>query len=290
MKKVLAFFAALLLFSLAACGSPANDGATTAPVIADEFTQPKTTDAIEPETNETTTQPEEETTEDDPIPQTNQEAIDLYAAAVERTHQLNPTINKRVVKVINRPLQGDSGILKLLRISVAGFGVEKVICEDLMGEGEATYVEPAKEGLQPCWLKESDVTGFTATPRANGDIELTLRIKDCTNPLKPWLNQGSSPIGNVTWDFTNLQDVSDGIKEAEKTVPGLRIRIGKVTTSFYNSQVRAVIRPDLTFASLMHTADQKVRVEDVNVKLVGIRLGGGAWGEGTGRGTITYTF
>jgi len=223
-------------------------------------------------------------------PKTIKEAIDLYAAAVDKTLKDNPTINKRVEKVIDRPLNGDEKLLRLLRISIAGYGVEKVVCEELMGEGVQTYVERANTGLQPSWLRESDVTAFSAATKANGDIALVLRLRNCTDPGKPWLNQAPSPIGNVTWDFTNLPDIQDGIKEAEGTVPGLRINIAHVTMDFYNTQVKATIRPDGSLASLVHSANQKVRLEDADIRLIGIRLGGGDWGEGTGTGTITYTF
>lgn len=286
-RTIAMLFAALL--ALAACGGPAGPSAAGPEESQTALTEAPT-DAAGPTTGEAATTNTEAATEVGSsfiLPKTNREAIDLYAAAVAHTLELNPAIHKRVVKVIDRPLSGDDSILKLLKISIAGFGVEKVICQDLMGEGDTVYEERAKTGLQPCWLQESDVTGFTAEAADDG-IRLTIFVKDCTNPAKPWLKQGSSPIGNVTWDFTNLQDIYDGMKEAEKTVPGLKINIGKVTTNFYDGQVRAVIRPDLTFASLVHTAGQKVRIEDVDVRLIGIRLGGGEWGGGTGVGTITY--
>jgi len=232
-----------------------------------------------------TTQPEGFTE-----PKTIQEAIELYAAAVDKTLKDNPIVTKRVLKVIERPLRGDDSVMRLFGIDIAGYSVERTICEDLFGEGDATYVQPAVDALQPSLLRESDVAGFTAKTLANGDIELHIKIKDSTNPAKPKDNEGPSPIGNVTWDFTSLRDIRDGIVDAQSTVPGLRINIARIKTDFYNCQGRAVIRPDGSFASLVHIADNKVRVEDVEVRLIGIRLGGGAWGGGVGHGTITYIF
>jgi len=302
MKKAAALLLglALVVGLLSACGPAGMPGSTTELTTSSPETQPPepTTEDIEeyiteapalatiPPDESSTTQPEEGFRE----PKTIKEAIDLYAAAVDKTLKDNPTINKRVEKVIHRPLNGDDRILRLLRISIAGYGVEKVICEELMGEGVQTYVERASTGLQPSWLRESDVTGFTAKTLANGDIDLVLRLRNCTDPGKPWLNQAPSPIGNVTWDFTNLPDIQDGIREAESTVPGLKINIAHITMDFYDIQVKATIRPDGSLASLVHSANQKVRLEDAEVRLIGIRLGGGDWGEGTGTGTITYAF
>ena len=287
-RAVAAVGLSLVIGLLAACGPADSTEITTEITTA----SPEVT-ITEPASESTTASEEISVTEPDEgfrEPKTIKEAIDLYAAAVDKTLKDNPTINKRVEKVIDRPLNGDEKLLRLLRISIAGYGVEKVVCEELMGEGVQTYVERANTGLQPSWLRESDVTAFSATTKPNGDIALVLRLRNCTDPGKPWLNQAPSPIGNVTWDFTNLPDIQDGIKEAEGTVPGLRINIAHVTMDFYNTQVKATIRPDGSLASLVHSANQKVRLEDADIRLIGIRLGGGDWGEGTGTGTITYTF
>jgi len=295
MKKTLALLLGLVLLSgFAACGKPAGEPAPATDITATIGSEITTAEPASAGTGMTTTTPDEtSTTQPDEgfkEPASIKEAIALYAAAVDKTLKDNPTINKRVEKVIHRPLKGDDSILRLLRISTAGYGVEKVICEELMGEGVQTYVERAETGLQPCWLRESDVTGYSATEKANGEIDLVLRLRGCTDPGKPWLNQAPSPIGNVTWDFTNLPDIQDGIKEAESTVPGLKINIAHITMDFYDIQVKATIRPDGGLASLVHSANQKVRLEDAEVRLIGIRLGGGEWGEGTGTGTITYAF
>ena len=209
---------------------------------------------------------------------------------MDKTLRDNPVVTKRVIKAIQRPLQGDDSVLWLFGIDIAGYSVEKTICEDLFGEGDVTYVQPAREALQPCWLRESDVTGFTAKEEANGSISLTLYIKDSTNPTKPWDKEAPSPIGNVTWDITSLKDIRQGIVDAQSTVPTLRINIETITTEFYNCYGKCVIRPDGSFVSLEHNADNRVRVENVEVRLLGIRIGGGAWGGGTGKGSITYTF
>ena len=313
MKKATVLLLGLLLVLsvLTACGKPAVEaGSTTAATLATsatETTQPPAASGseiteTEPNDTETTTESASEDTTTDPEgttakteggikePETIKEAIALYAAAVDKTLKANPVITKRCLKVIQRPLEGDDPVLRLFGIQIAGYGVEKTICEDLFGEGDVTYVQPAKGGLQPCWLRESDVTGFIAKTLPNGDIELHIGIKDSTNPTKPKDNEGPSPIGNVTWDFTSLKDIREGIVDAQSTVPGLRINIATIRTDFYNCQGKMVIRPDGSFASLTHIADNKVRVEDVEVRLIGIRLGGGEWGGGVGKGTITYVF
>jgi len=290
MRKPLALLlvVALSLALFAACG-PAGTAETT----TEQTTTSPEIITREP-TSETTTLPDEAATTEPEEgfrePKTIEEAIALYAAAVDKTLEDNPTINKRVEKVIHRPLKGDDRLLRILRISIAGYGVEKVVCEELMGEGVQTYVERANTGLQPSWLRESDVTAFSATEKEGGDIALVLRLRNCTDPGKPWLNQAPSPIGNVTWDFTNLPDIQDGIKEAEGTVPGLKINIAHITMDFYDIQVKATIRPDGSLASLVHSANQRVRLENVDIRLIGIRIGGGDWGVGTGTGTITYAF
>ena len=301
MKKAIALLLGLVLFLsfFAACGKPEGEitmttAFTSAPsetenICVTDITEPASDDA-----GATTTAPDEtSTTQPDggiKEPATIKEAIALYAAAVDKTLGDNPAIHKRVEKVIQKPLKGDEDLQRLLRISIAGYGVEKVVCEDLMGEGVHTYDERAETGLQPCWLRESDVTGYTAKTLPNGNIDLVLRLRNCTDPGKPKFNQAPSSLGNVTWDFTNLPDIQDGIKSAEGTVPGLKINIARVTMDFYDIQVKATIRPDGGLASLVHVANQKVRLEDADVRLIGIRLGGGEWGEGTGTGTITYKF
>ena len=287
-RTLLCTLALLLVFGLAACGKTPDEppGTLTTALTTAAQTQPTAAStALTEEDIAAGAEPDGVFKE----PRSIKEAIALYAAAVDRTLQLNPTVTKRVLKVIERPLQGDDSIMRLFGIDIAGYSVERTICADLFGEGDVTYVQPAREALQPCWLRESDVTGFTAKTLPGGDIELHLRIKDSTNPTKPWENEGPSPIGNVTWDFTSLKDIRDGIVDAQSTVPGLRINIVTIQTDFYNCQGKAVIRPDGTFVSLTHIADNKVRVEDVEVRLIGIRLGGGEWGGGTGHGTITYS-
>ena len=304
-KAITLLIGAALAFSLfASCGKLEGK-----PVAATGTTVTESTALPEPQPPEPTTEDIEEYITEDPAltttspeessiiqpegiqePKTIQEAIDLYAAAVDKTLRANPVVTKRVLKVIERPLQGDDSVLRLFGIDIAGYSVERTICEDLFGEGDATYVQPAREALQACLLRESDVTGFTAKTLPNGDIELHIKIKDSTNPAKPKDGEGPSPIGNVTWDFTSLKDIRQGIVDAQSTVPGLRINIATIKTDFYNCQGKAVIRPDGSFASLTHIADNKVRVEDVEVRLIGIRIGGGAWGGGVGHGTITYTF
>ena len=299
MRKICALLLGLILplglFS--ACGKPVDEPNSTTEITS-EYIETETTDIIcdDPTTvaAETTTSPDESssTEPEDGFrePKTIKEAIALYASAVDKTLKNNPIVTKRVLKVIERPLQGDDSVKRLFGISVAGYGVEKVICEDLFGEGDVTYVQPAVEALQASLLRESDVSSFTAKTLPNGDIELHIKIKDSTNPAKPKDGEGPSPIGNVTWDFTSLADIRQGILDAQGTVPGLRINIATIKTDFYNCQGKAVIRPDGSFASLTHIADNGVRVEVVEVRLIGIRLGGGEWGGGIGHGTITYVF
>jgi len=301
MKKALAFLLGLTLALglFAACGKPKGEPAATTEITMEFTFVPSETTALDPAAaeptseDETTTAPEGETSagpEGFREPKTIKEAIELYAAAVDKTLRDNPVVTKRVLKVIERPLQGDDSVRRLFGIDIAGYSVERTICEDLFGEGDVTYVQPAVEALQPSLLRESDVTGFIAKTLPNGDIELHIGIKDSTNPTKPKDNEGPSPIGNVTWDFTSLKDIREGIVDAQSTVPGLRINIATIRTDFYNCQGKMVIRPDGSFASLTHIADNKVRVEDVEVRLIGIRLGGGEWGGGVGKGTITYVF
>ena len=225
-----------------------------------------------------------------PAIDTKAKAIQLYADTVNKTLAANRDISKDCKTSISRPLEGDADIQKLLKLAIGGFGVEKVVREDLFGEGDAVYDQPAKEGLQPSYLTEADVTAFKATPLANGNIELTLTIKNCTNPNKPWLKQGSSPIGNFTWDFTNLQSIEEGIQSAQKTVPGLKISIAKKSVEYSNIQIKAVIKPDGSFASLVHSFSFTAHAEDIEVKELVFKVGGGSYVKGNAKSTITYTF
>lgn len=277
-----------LALGIAACGSkgPIAGGNTTTTAPPPSETLPVTAPAPDPTTSK------EQTTENKPAadPETKQQAIQIYSAAVEKILKANPTIRKTCVTSIKRPLEGDDGAKKLLKLKIGGYGVEKTVCGDLFGEGSHPYTQTAKEALQPCWLEEDDITGFTFQTLPNGDVLLTISVKNCINPLKPWYNQGSSPLGSFTWDFTNIQSIEDGVKEAEKTLPGLKISVGKKTVSYSNIQIKATIRPDGGFASLVHSFNFSARAEDVEVRLFAVRMGGGSYIQGTATGTVTYTF
>ncbi|MDR0531846.1 MAG: hypothetical protein LBG83_07275 [Oscillospiraceae bacterium] len=318
MKKALAVLLGLVLALavLPACGKTPDPTVTTAAPTT--TAEPESLDVVnpeqdgtessEPEPSETTTiEPDSgavtTTAPDDSIttteatepttaagPANKQEAIDLYAAAVNATLKKNPNISKNCDVKIGRPPEGDDGFQKLFKINIAGYKVESVVCGDLLGEGSNVYDQKCSEGLQKSYLTAGDVTGYNAKVLPNGNTELTLTIKNCTNPNKPYANQGNSPIGNFTWDYANVQTTREGIANAEKTVPGLKINVDTVTFDYSNISIKAVIKPDGTFAALTHNFKYHVRADKVEVKLAFVRMGGGEYGGGIGVGVIDYKF
>jgi len=288
MKKILATLLslALALTLFAACGKTEKDGddVSVAPVIADPGGSDETT---EPPTTEPTTTTTEATTEDNTpkAPEGAAEILEAYAAAVDKSHAANFKMAKHCKTTIKKPLEGDNGILKLLKISIAGINVQNAVC-DILGEGDSTWHETMQEGLQKSHLRVDDVTSATATIDDKGAVSLTINIKNCTNPLK--LSEGGSPIGRFTWDFANIKTTDEGIAGAQKDVPGLRINIAKKNFNYYNIKITATISPDGVFTHLVHSYNYTARVEDVEVKMLIAKLGGGKWGQGTATGTITY--
>ena len=292
MKKFLAALLSLAsaLTLLAACGKTAGT-AVAGPSTADEVNTtdeapvsaaPTTEGSSEPATGE---EPTANDGEEPKAPQSTEEILAAYAAAVDKTLAANRQVSKHCRTVIKKPLEGDDAILKLLKISIAGFGVEKKVCE-LLGEGDATYNQPMVEALQKSSLRVDDVTSASATIDEKGAVSLTINIKNCTNPLK--LDEGGSPLGRFTWDFANIKTVDNGIASAEKDVPGLKINIAKKTFNYTNIKITATISPDGVFTHLVHSFNYIGRVEDVEVKEVFVKLGGGKWGQGNAAGTITY--
>jgi len=240
----------------------------------------------------TTTKLGETTTKDSgsggpKAPQGAAAILAAYANAVNKSLAANKQVSKLCKTKINRPMQGDDALLKLLKIDIAGFNVENVVC-GLLGEGENTYKQSMKEALQPSTLRADDVTGATASIDAAGNVSLVISVKDCVNPAK--LAEGGSPMGRFTWDFTSLKTVSDGIASAEDTVPTLKINIDKTTLSYTNVKITATISADGVLTKLVHSYNYSARVEKVTVKMAILTVGKGEWGQGTAIGTMTYTF
>lgn len=227
------------------------------------------------------------TQKDDGLPKTKKEAIALYAATVDKTLAANKNLTKNVKITIKKPLDGDDNLKKLLKIDVAGFNVEKTVCE-FLGEGDETWTLSAKEALQRSYLTESDVSGFSASKDARGNTVLILHVIDCVNPLK--FDEGGSPMGRASWDFPNVSSVRQGIKDAEDYLPSLKINIDTVMLYYTQGYAKAVIRPDGSFDSLLHTFQCKVRVEGIEVRFLRLRIGGGEWAGGNGEGFVTFTF
>ena len=171
MKKYIALLLSLVLALtlFAACGKDPDagiDGKDVTTVAGEGETA-----ATEPGELATTTEVTTEATTEEPTtdaalkaPEGTEEILAFYAAAVDQARAANKQVSKHCKTVIARPLQGDDAIKKLLKIDIAGFGVEKTVC-GFLGEGESTWNQSMKEALQASTLRADDVTGATATDR-----------------------------------------------------------------------------------------------------------------------------
>ena len=292
MKKYIALLLSLVLALalFAACGKTpdpvVDDNAVTTAANEGETA---TTDAGELATTEAATEAttEEPTTDGaNKAPESTEEILAFYATAVDNARAANKMVSKHCKTVIARPLQGDDAIKKLLKIDIAGFGVEKTVC-GFLGEGESTWNQTMTEALQASTLRTDDVTGATATVNEDGSVSLVINVKNCTNPKKR--DEGGSPMGRFTWDFTSIKNVNDEIAGAEQDIKGLKIDIPTKTLNYSNIKITATIGADGNFKSLVHSYNYTARVENVEVKFI-VRVGGGEYGQGNATGTITYKF
>lgn len=306
MKKAIAILLGLTLAmgSLAACGRSSEEKGGTAPAVAETgsqntMTAPKDSgNTVGMEAPSGTAPGETESSVDtttidgqaeDALPENKKEAIALYAIAVDKAL----AENRQVVKTTNvrakRPFDGDDGAMRLLSANIIGINVEAAICEGL-NEGTRVYTEPMRDAMQRCALLESDVTGFTAEKNAQGNTALTLNIKDCRDPLQ--FRDGGSPIGRFTWDFPDVAATYESFKGVEDAVPGLRIKIDKITYRYTNIIIKAVIRPDGSFAALDYYFKYTLRMEGILVTEIGIKVagGGGEWGQGSADCDVNYKF
>jgi len=294
MKKYIALLLSLVLALtlFAACGKDPDagiDGKDVTTVAGEGETA-----ATEPGELATTTEVTTEATTEEPTtdaalkaPEGTEEILAFYAAAVDQARAANKQVSKHCKTVIARPLQGDDAIKKLLKIDIAGFGVEKTVC-GFLGEGESTWNQSMKEALQASTLRADDVTGATATMNEDGSVSLVINVKNCTNPKK--LAEGGSPMGRFTWDFTSIKNVEDSIAGAEKDVPTLKISIPNKTLNYSNIKITATVGADGAFTKLVHSYNYTARVENVEVKLAIVKLGGGTYGQGNATGTMTFKF
>ncbi|MCL2107357.1 MAG: hypothetical protein FWH26_09935 [Oscillospiraceae bacterium] len=314
MKKAIAILLGLILALgiFAACDK--NGGETTQPetstteAVTETTTEPETsepeTETTEPtDQTETTTEPldtnvnattattgmdDTATTTGAAVPQGTAAILKAYADAVDKSLAANPQVKKVCNTVIAKPLDGDDNIKKLLKIDIAGINVQNKVCE-FLGEGNNTYNQSLQEALQKSHLTANDVSSASAKQLANGNIELTINVKNCSDPAK--LGEGGSPLGRFTWDYTNVKSVRQGISDAENDVPGLKINIETIIVNYYSISIVAVINPASgRLVGLTHSYRYDARVEGVQVKEFIIPLGKGDWGAGKATGKITYTF
>ena len=97
-------------------------------------------------------------------------------------------------------------------------------------------------------------------------------------------------MGRFTWDFTSIKNVEDSIAGAEKDVPTLKISIPNKTLNYSNIKITATVGADGAFTKLVHSYNYTARVENVEVKLAIVKLGGGTYGQGNATGTMTFKF
>jgi hypothetical protein len=295
---------ALALGILSACGRSPEEKGGPAPAAA-QTGNPETVAASENSGNTRETEEPSETVpdetgsvaetstlagqEEDALPGDKIEAIALYAAAVDKALAGNRQVVKTTNMRAKRPFDGDDGAIRLLSASIIGINVEAAICEGL-NEGTRVYTEPTRDAMQRCALLESDVTGFTAEKNAQGNTALTLNIKDCRDPLQ--FRDGGSPIGRFTWDFPDVAATYESFKGVEDAVPGLRIKIDKITYRYTDIIIKAVIRPDGSFAALDYYFKYTLRMEGILVTEIGIKVagGGGEWGQGSADCDVNYKF
>ena len=299
MKKILAVLLVCLIAAalFAACKENIPAGATTSPDPATTVTTPSTsgTDGLSDPSEPVTTTAEitsdtdgspagATTVQDAPEAWDTAKVLASYMDAVNKALAANGQVHKVCNTTIKKPLDADEKLAKLLALEVAGFNVQNTVC-GLLGEGQGTYDQSAKEAVQACTLTVADLTSAKASLDGNGNTVLEIGVKGGINPMK-----NKSPLGRFTWDFCDLDTVAAGIADAENTVPGLKINIAKKEFNYSNVKIHAVISPAGKLLRMTHSYTYTAKVENVEVKELFITLGSGERASGSATGKQEYTF
>lgn len=304
MKRILAALMACLLMAtlLAACDKADPANATTAATTESplttappDFTSESKPGVSDPSDPSATTAPEpgssnaaESSTaatlpQDPPESWNTEKVLNAYKTAVDKSLAANGQVHKVCNTVIKKPLDADEGLAKLLKIDIAGFNVQNKVCE-LLGEGKGVYDQKVTDAVQKCTMTAADLTSAKAYTDKSGNTVLEMGIKGGKNPMR-----NKSPIGRFTWDFCDLDTVAQGIKDAEGTVPGLKINIEKKEFNYSNIKIYAVISPAGKLLRMTHSYSYTAKVENVEVKLL-VTLGRGERASGSATGKQEYTF
>ena len=277
-------------------GIPSETTATTIATESTVITTTGTTKAGETTTTAkptTTTRPvpgttttTRVTTTADVLPTSKADIAAAYNEAVEKAYNANGQVKKVSTVKIDKPLDADEGLTKLLALDIGGFNVLNAVCGLLGEKNKEEKTQAAKDQMKKSTLGASDLSDAKASRDKNGNLVVELEVKGSKNPKKG----GSEPIAKFTNDFTDMDDVANGIKDAEKTVPGLKIIIEKKTFEYKNIKIKATISPDGKLVSMTHSYTYTGVVEDVTVKELFVTLGSGKKVSGKATGTFEFTF
>ncbi|MCL2022891.1 MAG: hypothetical protein FWG82_00785 [Oscillospiraceae bacterium] len=217
--------------------------------------------------------------------------VKAYNDAVDKMLASNKQISKTQVTNM-QPFDGDADMIKLTSMNfdriVPGLGTVGDIVKTFLGNGTQEFGPgPAKDHLNKSTLTAADVKSATATAKGGGN-SLTINIVNKVNPTP-----GTGAIGNVTRDFPYEADVRDQIAVAVKDeLKGLaNVNIATMRFEASNVVLKADISAGGDLTALSLSFDFAGRLEDVNIKILNVvPLGKGAWGETTGKRTLTYKF
>lgn len=179
MKKILAMLLALsLVFALAACGGNTAEDTTAAPdtTVADTEAPAADTTAVAPTeaateaaTEATTEAATEAATEANAIPQTTEEIVAYYNAAVIKTNDAGAPKGQSTMKLLG-DITGDGALGAILKVAMP------IIESTLEKSSSSTDYIPGKGAL-----KASDVTSASAKEDGKGNIIIELKTKEQTD-------------------------------------------------------------------------------------------------------------
>lgn len=303
MRKLLAaIMAATLLISLTACGNgeeqtettTANETTTVSTTVAQATTtdDEQNSDATTTSGSSVTTTAGATTTAATTTaasgaivkPVSTEEIIKCYSDAIQKCYDAKPAFSKSVTTSIVKDVTGDSGITKLLNINIEAVNLSgRRIVENFLGIGENKREVEKGTDIQKDniiiagKLLPSDLKSATCEEVGNS-YKLTMDIINEENPVK-----ASSAIGRFTYDWKAEADVRDALNYTDP----LTVTIDKVNVNTHDVSLVALIDKTTGLVSEITTSMQfDARLEKVSVKLVIVPVGGGEWGEGTGK-TVT---
>lgn len=208
MKKLLAALLALsLVFALAACGSNTTDDTTVAPDTTVEAVEDSSVDATEAPAvdatdateaaSEDASAAEDTTAAENAIPQTKEEIVAYYNAAVIKTNEAGAPAGQSTMKLIG-DITGDGALGAILKVAMP------IIESTLEKSSSSTDYIPGKGALKP-----EDVTSATATADGKGNIVIDLKMKDQTDG--PRVESTEGPVGRAIGTLGNIDTAIEAL-------------------------------------------------------------------------------